>query len=321
MKIKLKKIFFLFIFCGLSILLAFCLLEVFLRIFYPQPLSPAIYENDPILGFKYKSNCKGFLNGKDFKHIEFSINSKGLRDEEYSYYKQHHTYRILIVGDSFTAGHGVEKEDSYPEVLERLLNEAQEGFIFHNSWLLEKSAKAQMQMNTRQNGSTIKFEVINAGVGAWSTSQELLWLEQEGLKYHPDLVILGFYQNDFWGNVESRLFTLKNNKLLKMVIKKPSSESKLRTIVRLIPYYPYLTQHSHLINFLKRKMISYLLNKQGQKALEEISLHKNDSLKSLNTKLKHYSLKLTFALIQRMREMINERMIDFIVVVIPPYGG
>ena len=45
--------------------------------------------------------------------------------------------------------------------------------------------------------------MINAGVGGWGNDQELLWLRNEGYKYHPDLIILALYpRNDFMNNYQ-----------------------------------------------------------------------------------------------------------------------
>jgi hypothetical protein len=82
-----------------------------------------------------------------------------LRDREYDYSKTHS--RILVLGDSFAAGHGVTQEETFSEVLENLL----EG----------------------------RVDVINAAVPGWGTVQQLLWFKEEGLRYDPDLVLCMFF--------------------------------------------------------------------------------------------------------------------------------
>lgn len=97
-----------------------------------------------------------------------SINSKGLRDREYSYEKSEGTFRILVLGDSVTFGFGVEMERTYPKLLEKWLNES-----------------------GKRN-----YEVINAGVGNYNTLQELSAYELDLFRYRPDMIVLGFYLND-----------------------------------------------------------------------------------------------------------------------------
>lgn len=96
------------------------------------------------------------------------INSHGLRDREYSYNKPAGVTRILLIGDSLTFGFGVKEEDTFARIIEQKLNE----------------------------GGTRKYEVINAGVGNYNTEQELAFYTTEGVKYHSDIVILGWYIND-----------------------------------------------------------------------------------------------------------------------------
>ena len=44
-------------------------------------------------------------------------------------------------------------------------------------------------------------EVLNLGVGGYGTAQQLLTLEEDGLRYRPDLVVLGFFLgNDVQNN-------------------------------------------------------------------------------------------------------------------------
>jgi lysophospholipase L1-like esterase len=61
-------------------------------------------------------------------------------------------------------GWGVREEDTYGQQLESLLN--------------------------KEGGDTLRFEVINAGVPGWSLDNALAYLQAEGLKYEPDLVVL-----------------------------------------------------------------------------------------------------------------------------------
>ena len=46
-----------------------------------------------------------------------------------------------------------------------------------------------------------KYEVVNAGVRGYGTDQSLLFFQNEGYKYHPDIVIYVFVNNDPMENV------------------------------------------------------------------------------------------------------------------------
>jgi lysophospholipase L1-like esterase len=96
-----------------------------------------------------------------------TINSRGLRNPEVAARPEPGVRRVLVLGDSMTFGWGVEEHETYPRVLEQMLN-----------------------------ASGRRTEVINAGVGNYNTSQEVAWFIQRGLAYEPQEVILGFYIND-----------------------------------------------------------------------------------------------------------------------------
>lgn len=99
----------------------------------------------------------------EWQSIPVDINSHGLRGPETTYEKPPNTFRILNLGDSIVMGWGVRMEDTYGRRLESLLNE--------------------------EGNGDLKFEVINAGVPGWSLDNALAYLQAEGLKYEPDLVV------------------------------------------------------------------------------------------------------------------------------------
>ena len=99
-----------------------------------------------------------------WQSIPVDINAHGLRGIETTYEKPPGTYRILNLGDSVVMGWGVREEDIYGQQLEALLNERASG--------------------------DLRYEVVNAGVPGWSLDNALAYLQAEGLKYEPDLVVL-----------------------------------------------------------------------------------------------------------------------------------
>jgi len=134
------------------------------------------FEYDPLLGWRNRSDFSMVGKSPDSVsgRLEYTHNSRGLRDEEYPYKKPEGTYRILMLGDSFVYGDGVQQSEAFPEVLESLLQE-------HGS-----------------------FEVINSGVTGYGLTQETLYYETEGYKYEPDLVMLVFYHNDLTDLVKEK---------------------------------------------------------------------------------------------------------------------
>lgn len=97
-----------------------------------------------------------------------TTNSLGLRsNQEISFQIPEKTKRVLCLGDSYTFGFGIEEKDAYPSYLEKILNS-----------------------NSDDNH---KLQVINAGfTSGLSTDSQYLYLREIGVKFSPDLVILGF---------------------------------------------------------------------------------------------------------------------------------
>lgn len=126
----------------------------------------------PELSHEHKPGTQAKLMG-----VQVKINSYGLRDHEYTISKPDETYRILVLGDSMTFGWGTSAENTYPKVLEKLLNQ------------FSRSASNPWNMAS-------KYEVINAGVGNYNTVQEVTYFKDRGIHLQPDMVLLGFYLND-----------------------------------------------------------------------------------------------------------------------------
>lgn len=149
-----------------GVFLSLVIVEISLRLWDPPIAGQGmaqIYQPSPFFGWDLIPGESGNgLNG-NFIHI----NSTGFRDEEYSLKKQAGIHRIMVVGDSFTFGSGVNVEDTYCEQLERLL---------HNT--------------------NSPHEVINCGVIGYDMWQNFEALKRKVLPYQPDLVILGVFFDD-----------------------------------------------------------------------------------------------------------------------------
>ena len=106
--------------------------------------------------------------------VLISTNALGLRDQEIGP-KMPDELRMLAIGDSFTFGFGVLREDTWPQVLERRLAERVERPV----------------------------QVVNCGFadGAHEPRGYADWLVDEGLALEPDTVLFGICLNDIHRNV------------------------------------------------------------------------------------------------------------------------
>ncbi len=157
-----------------TIAIFFILLEGYFRLANPQScyaFPKGIYEESSSLCYKLSSNTEGSVSQPEYK-VTYSVNSKGLRDSEYNYTKSLEKKRIIALGDSFQFGHGVEQNETYTELMEKMLND---------------------------EGKSI--EILNFGIPGYGTGQELEYLKTEGLKYRPDIIILSFFTEDLFDNL------------------------------------------------------------------------------------------------------------------------
>lgn len=107
-----------------------------------------------------------------FKGVLYRTNSRGVHGPEYAPVPPPGTFRIVVVGDSYTMGQGVPEDEAYPAV-------------------------AQAVLNARGDG--VHYEVLNLGVSGFSIHHSMRRLEKVGLGYHPHLVVYGFTPNDIMG--------------------------------------------------------------------------------------------------------------------------
>ena len=127
--------------------------------------------NDKYLTFKPLPNSNHtFRSPSNEFDMEISYNSMGLRDIEHNLKKPINTYRILGIGDSFTMGFGAKFEDTFLYKLENMLN------IHYNDYF--------------------DVEIIKSGFERYYTELERIFLQYYGIKYYPDLIIIGFVPND-----------------------------------------------------------------------------------------------------------------------------
>ncbi len=129
-----------------------------------------IFIKDDDLGWRLKPKTKDYWGD-----VLVKVNKNGLRGPVVNYKRQDHSIRILYLGDSVTFGYKLKNYyHSFPYVVETNLEKAQH----------------------------INIETINAGVGGYSPWQHYKYLEKEGIKYDPDIVIVDFSLSDVTEKLE-----------------------------------------------------------------------------------------------------------------------
>ena len=163
-----KKILGTIVVTLLSILLAMLLLEFSVRTVIGVPQKEVL----PVVRVKPDPDSGWVMLPLD-EHYTYEnfvkLNSLGFRGPEVSS-RNDNEYRILTIGDSHVYGQGVADNELMTTVLERKL---------------------------AQSAPPCPYTVINMGVRAYSTNNELALLRKFGLPLDPDHVIAFFFINDF----------------------------------------------------------------------------------------------------------------------------
>ena len=227
-----------------------------------------------------------------FKLESLQTNSRGLRDSEYPFEKPPHTFRVAVVGGSYTMGEGIAIADTFHSRLEERLNKEDTG---------------------------MEYEFINFGVSGYTIGEKILLLEHKVLAYDPDLVLFVLDGSQFVDNKASTslppmerlgFFNSYSYKLLRKVKILPGRNKKalnftrqhLRRLFRLdhalfkvakfsedrgIPVAVVVLDHDYQHNRLGNKIEKKVKNRKGlyfsntlpvfrHKRLGEYSIYKVD---------------------------------------------
>jgi hypothetical protein len=131
--------------------------------------TPGFFLSDPSRRQRLAPGYSGWFAG-----VPVKINSLGLRDQrEYALAKSADTIRVLVLGDSVAFGHGSVEEHTYTSLLEQRLR----------AWRPD-----------------VDWQVWNAAVPGYNTSQELAHLLEAGPVFQPDVVVVAFFENDVVDN-------------------------------------------------------------------------------------------------------------------------
>ena len=217
----------------------------------------------------------------------FETNAQGFRDsEDWSYEKPPGTLRVLVLGDSHTQGMEARQDRTYPEIIERVLT-----------------------------GEAGESQVLNSGVSGFSTAEALAFLEHEGHKYAPDVVVLGLYANDFEDNVKAGLFALEDGRL---VARKTSHTPGVAILeaINILPPLRWLSENSYLYSLALNTVwetTKYWVLKRSEAALvTEYAIP--------SERVDDYKKALLLALVRRLHAFCQDRGIPLIVADIPLFG-
>jgi hypothetical protein len=260
---------------GLAIAILFA--EAGLRLLFPQIRIPVMQKYHKDLGRIQWPGKAGRVVYPGTYDWHFSNNSQGFRGAREFTIARNNSYRILLLGDSFTYGTGVNDDETFAHKIETDL-------------------------------SDVPVEVINAGNGGTGTDFALKFFMTRGREFRPDLVVLCFYANDFQDNERLEFFALDEKGSLQV---KPLDQSfwKRKAFLASIPGYDWLCRHSHFFNFLKQGAIHFL-----KYCYRDVVISYKSETSGFSTVLNR---RLTEAFVRHLRKAVDAEGIEFIIFYIP----
>jgi len=265
----------------IGVFLGFFFSELAIRIVSPQMTGPVQFAYDPELGEIPVPNRHGRRTLPGNYDYTYSNNSLGFRgNREYDYEKLG-KYRILLLGDSFSYGVGVNDDEVVAYYLEKNLS------LYY--------------------GST---EIINASNGGKGTDYALKLFQTLGYKFKPDLTVVCFFFNDFADNERSEYFTVDNDG--KLTPKRlPGSFGARKTFLMGIPGYSWLISWSHAANLIKNSVSTYIKSRVAKNSDFIKQYPETDQLSNAE------NMRLTKIYTSKLNEIIKANGSEFIIFYFP----
>jgi lysophospholipase L1-like esterase len=219
----------------------------------------------------------------------FTTNNRGFRDEEdIDYDKPAGEIRVLALGDSHTQGYEVRQDFTFSAVAEQYL---------------------------RRHG--YQARVINAGVSGFSTAEALVFLENEGIRYQPDVVVLGFYANDFQDNIKANFFKLDADQNLLVNKYQHIPGVRIQNLLYSLPVFKWLGENSYFYAFGFNTVWTFFKTALTEKSADEVFEYAVATPDDISS----YQQALTSELIKRMHAFCRQHGIKLIIVDIPALGS
>lgn len=235
-------------------------------------------EYDSVRGWRNIPNAHRRYVTPEFT-VEMDYNAHAYRGPLIPYEKPAGTRRVLLLGDSYLEAYSVPLEDRIAEVAQRDLPSTQ---------------------------------IIALGTGGYSTDQELLWLESEGLRYSPDLVVVLFCINDVWYNNRATyprgakpVFQVAGDSLRLTGVPVPRVLAAAPTQFSV---KRWIGEHSHLLRLVRRAMRRSATLQQATGVADELLPFQDP-----RTPAGDSAMVMTARLLARLKAEVSNRLVVMLI--------
>ena len=183
--------------------------------------------------------------------MQFTTNSLGFRGPEPKTFPYQ---PILFIGDSYSEGFGVNDGEEFPALIREFI-----GVCYGEDTV----------------------NVVNAGIGKTGTGRWLKFLQAEGPRFAPRLIVFQLATSDFEDNVKEHLFEITlNGELQEFPVPHGGTVRRVQTVIEAIPGLAY----SHLVGFA-RQVHWYFTRKQTELDSREANKNKGRPYDQLTFRL------------------------------------
>jgi len=253
--------------------------EFLIRIIAPQNLS----------GSWFVETDNGLVANKSNGSANAQL---GKRNVLYHFYEPHlrdtpikdKGIKILAVGDSFTFGMLLNKEDTYINHLQNYIDNE-----FGNEC----------------------FQLLNGAAGGWGASSYAAFIEDFGPIIKPEIVLVFINTDDIGRSITKPIYTFDEAGKLKRNILKTST---LKKIVNSIYGYQWLLAHSHLIQIVRASIIKFgqpIHNPQTVKTEKKLLIA--GPMSNIPGISRDYAIKLGQAIFKRIKKWCDENNAELII--------
>ena len=270
-----------------ALLLSLFIAEGAVRLFAPQQLVRSYVRPDPDLGNASKPNQEYFDKyGLPIYSFHISTNNHGMRMNE-EVMNSSDIHKLILLGDSFTFGWGVELELSYYHILK--------------SHIIKHYPNIQL---------------LNAGFGGYSTGHILKLLDNYSKKIEISGAIYFMNPNDLNDNISTnpnyQVTSFHESENGTIILEDTHVYNKFRIFLLSKTPYGWLNQNSHLF-IITKSAVNFALN--GGRPTNQPKNIVN--IGKFSEKKKNLMQEVSLAHLERLSQFCKDQNIPLIVIWIP----